>query len=85
LTRNPQELLALALRRVREGTLTCEHPARLFAGPGRQSSCSLCSESIGSADIEYEVDVAKSASAPEPLYFHRSCYYAWMQACTPGG
>jgi hypothetical protein len=78
---NPQALLELALRRIREGTLTCEHRPRLFAGQGRQGRCSLCDEVIGSEDIEYEVEAVSAATAAQQLRFHRPCYYAWRQAC----
>src|SRR5690348_3549124 len=82
---NPQELLSLAVHRVREGKLACDHQARLFAGPGRHTCCSLCNVAIGVEDIEYEVEMAKGGSSRQPLSFHRPCYYAWLQACTYEG
>ena len=78
---SPQELQELARRRIREGTLSCEHRPRLFAGQGRQGRCSLCDEAIGPEDIEYEVETASAAPAAQQLRFHRPCYYAWQQAC----
>jgi hypothetical protein len=78
---NPQQLLELALRRLREGTLSREHQPRLFAGHGRQDCCSLCSEAIGPEDIEYEVETTDDGTAAQQLRFHRPCYYAWLQAC----
>jgi hypothetical protein len=79
---NPPELLSLAIRRVREGTLACEQEARLFAGPGRQNCCALCDSAIRSEEIEYEVEAARPGASVLQLHFHRPCYYAWRQACT---
>jgi hypothetical protein len=79
--RDQEELHALAVQRVREGALPRDYEARLFAGPGRNASCALCGDVIGLKDIEYEVDSAKSGSPAKPIYFHRACYFAWLQAC----
>lgn len=82
---NPQQLLELALQRLREGTLSREARPRLFAGQGRQARCSLCGEPISTEDIEYEVETASTVAGGQQLRFHRPCYYAWLQACSDPG
>ncbi len=82
---NPQQLLELAMQRLRDGTLSCEQRARLFAGHGRQAGCSLCGAPIGAEEIEYEVEPASAVAAEQWLHFHRPCYYAWLQACSEQG
>ena len=79
--RDPQQLLSLAVQRLREGTLPRDYEARLFAGPGRNSSCALCGGVIGVTDIEYEVDSTQVEPPAKPASFHRACYFAWLQAC----
>jgi hypothetical protein len=79
--RDHQDLLSLAVQRVRLGTLPTDQTAKLFAGPGRNACCSLCEDVIALTDIEYEVDCANLGASAEPVYFHRVCYFAWLQAC----
>lgn len=76
-----QQLLSLAVQKVRDGTLPRDYEARLFAGPGKNSSCALCGGVIGVKDIEYEVDSAQVDPPAKAASFHRACYFAWLQAC----
>jgi hypothetical protein len=78
--RDLQQLLSLAVEQMRAGKLPREPSASLFAGPGRNSRCALCEDAITPTDVEYELDSTKPGS-PQPLHFHRACYFAWLQAC----
>jgi hypothetical protein len=75
------ELRSLALQRVRDHTLPCDHSARLFAGPGQHQRCALCDDFIETNQIDYEVD-STSPDVPAHLHFHIPCYSAWLAACS---
>jgi len=75
-----QGITSLAVSRLRAGTLPCDIPPRLLAGPGQNESCSLCEQPIVTGDVEYEVS-ALHQGQPQSFYFHITCYHAWVRAC----
>ncbi len=79
--RAPRELLSLATELVSSGALPRADSTRVLAGPGQQRPCSLCSDLIKTAEVEYEL----STNAGNSFRFHIPCYRAWQQAGTSPG
>ena len=78
-----QELLSLALVRVRNGELPDCEASQLYAGSGHEQECALCEQPITRAQVEYEVALSRNVeyTARGSIYFHLACHEAWVKAC----
>lgn len=79
----PHDLLSLAASQVRSGRLPRTGFANVFAGPGENECCALCSELIGTTSVSYEVSTQDDGKTS--LCFHIPCFNAWRQACLEAG
>ena len=71
--------LRARIRRLNEtGEIPCDElPERLWAGPGTGDTCAVCTEHIGPAETEFEVDLSSGLI----LRLHRRCYTLWLEEC----
>ena len=76
LTGNEKTLFERARKYIASGRLPRTVPASLGAGSGTGASCSLCGETIGSGQIEYEFAGAEGVT----FRFHMRCHAIWQLA-----
>ena len=71
------EIVARALRQVRNGKLPCSTPRKEYGGPGENTPCDICGEPIQRRETEIE------AIYPEfgTLHLHAMCMNALREAC----
>ena len=74
-------LIRERIRRLLESrTLPCDQD-RAWAGRGGHGThCVACGEKIGTADVEFEVELL---SGGPMLRLHRVCYAIWREECEP--
>jgi hypothetical protein len=76
LTRLEAELRPVARERIATGQLPSEAPSRIWGGPGSGNACALCGKTIGSNEIEYEVE-AHVRGVGRLFRFHMMCQSVW--------
>ena len=66
--------------RIREliaaGLVPCDEPHKVWAGRGNGTHCLACGQTITSAEVEYEVDLASAV-----FRVHRACFATWRKEC----
>ena len=77
MSRPANEIVAQALRRVREGKVPCTEPHKEYGGPGENTSCDICGRLIVDKEIEIEAVYPEVGS----LFFHVACMAALRAAC----
>ena len=77
-----QELITLALSRIRNGALPCADIQGSYVGDGRGTVCNVCQAPIVDPEMEFEVNLKPvNIDNPKRLQFHLNCYEAWCEAC----
>jgi hypothetical protein len=53
-------------------------PERMWGGPGSGSSCAICGKTIGTEELEFELQFAsEGGSATANYHVHVHCFAAW--------
>ncbi len=73
------QLLALAERRLRDGTLPAVRDFKTFGGPGSGRPCRLCEQPISRQEIELEIEW-REQNVPCQMMLHYRCQAAWLHA-----
>jgi hypothetical protein len=71
-------LLERARRAIAARALPSGVSLRVWGGRGTGKTCSLCGQSIGSHDVEIELDGLDAAAG---VRFHSECHLLWQEAC----
>jgi hypothetical protein len=79
LTELESRLRPIARARIEEGSLPCDIPPHIYAGPGTGNSCDLCGIKIAPDEIEYELE--QLSSGKNVLRFHILCESIWQLEC----
>jgi hypothetical protein len=81
LTHHEVELRKAALERIERGALPRQVPKMVWAGRGSGQPCSLCDQTIGHSETEYELAASGGASAHERIVrLHLQCHALWQLA-----
>lgn len=56
------DLLSIAVTRIRDGELPCDSSPRIYAGLSSKARCGLCGQEIASEDVEYEISLFSNLS-----------------------
>jgi len=52
-------------------------PDRMWGGPGSGASCAICGKTIGTEEVEIELQFVSDGSGTANYYVHARCYAAW--------
>jgi hypothetical protein len=60
--------------KLRGDLLPRKPPQKMWGGRGHGRACSACDQTIGAAEVEYEIETNGAH-----LYFHGHCHDLWCQ------
>src|SRR6185437_12839462 len=53
-------------------------PERMWGGPGTGAACAICGKTIGTGEVEFELQFASDgASGTANYHVHAQCFAAW--------
>jgi hypothetical protein len=68
------------------GKLPQQRPERMWGGPGSGASCAICGKTIGTEEVEFELQfVSDGGSGPASYHVHARCFAAWELERRDGG
>lgn len=63
---------------MKTGKLPERRPERIWGGPGSGASCAICGKTIGTGEVEFELQFASDGSSGTANYHvHARCFAAW--------
>jgi hypothetical protein len=77
---NDESVLRAKVRAaIAAGKVPDHAPELTWGGPGSDAECAICSGRVGSGEVEFEVEFARTdgASGLEKYHFHVRCFAAW--------
>jgi hypothetical protein len=75
-------LRAPAREAIKTGNLPAQRPERMWGGPGTGASCAVCGKTIGTVEIEFELQFASDVGCGAANYMvHARCF----QSASDGG